>query len=200
MSSPSNPFADEPLPELPGRLQSAASPLNPYAAPVSTGEYEVDLPPGVGIWRDGNCVVVHERARFPSRCLFTNEPEAERLLQTITWSYPIDWSSRKSTFSYGICQSALRKIRRQQIIALAVSGVSFLLLVLLFTSGFLDPNNNGWLVFFLAVLTIAALKISWDRKGLLVFQSIKQKYFWLKGPKRPFLDSLPKWPGIGHPT
>jgi len=198
MSSSSNPFADEPLPESPQRLTSAASPLNPYAAPASMGEYDVELPPGIGIWRDGNCLVIHEQASFPLRCLLTNEPQEERVLQTLTWSYPIDWSSRRTEIRFGLSQSALATIHRQRMIALIVAGISLSLLAVLFITGLMDRFGNGWLIFFLVTLIIAALKISWDRKGLLVFQSAKQKYLWLKGAKRPFLESLPQWPGIGH--
>jgi hypothetical protein len=72
MTSP-NPFADDPSPPEQVRLHSAADPLNPYAAPAGTDPARKSQP-GIGMWRDGPLVVMHVRATFPDRCVFTNEP------------------------------------------------------------------------------------------------------------------------------
>lgn len=98
-----NPFADDPSPSGQTRLHSAADPLNPYAAPAG-----LDAPrksdPGIGMWSDGPLVVMHQRATFPDRCVFTNEHTEIRRRQNVPWSYAIDVSSRILELHFGVCE------------------------------------------------------------------------------------------------
>src|SRR5689334_15396307 len=123
--SSQNPFADEPLPEHAVRLQSAADPLDPYAAPAGTAEYQTDRDPGVGMWRDGKWLVMHREAEFPLRCIFSNL-EAETFgKQSITWAHLNDLRGQTVKLNYGLTFACRSRMRRTLVIAVIVDLVAW---------------------------------------------------------------------------
>jgi hypothetical protein len=196
MASQPNPFADEPLP-IGERLQSAASPLNPYAAPASVGEYSPTPAPGVGIWRDGPLLVMHEAAIFPNRCLITGEETPERRSQNVAWYYPIDWSTRTMRVEYALSTVARQQIRSRRTIASLISAAGALVLLIgLFGPAWILESIGGWGIFASIVGIVAGLSVVINAGRVLRFQKVRYPYFWLQGSQPPFLNSLPQWPGM----
>lgn len=199
----SNPFADDlpPRPSLPDATAEPASSdgLNPYAAPVLPGGYRPEFSPGIGIWREGNCVVIHPTASFPRRCVLTNEPEAERRHEDIAWSQLLAVAVRHQTFEYSLSAAGVAQRKRQRIrVILFQSSVFIFFALTVFGTTFRHGSIVHFLPIALFVLGITTALILFQREGqLLVFRSCRQGYFWLTGPKTPFLDTLPAWPGFG---
>ncbi len=179
-------------------MHSAADALNPYAAPSGAAEYQLPTDPGVGVWRDGKAIVVHVDAKFPPRCLKTNDPSELEHTQKITWSYMFDWWQRRNYFSYALASYLWKRNRliRQIGIILMVLGL------LLFIGSFLLARvdaDYGTVAFFISLVSFV---IGWNtvtRWGnYLKFVKANKSYLWLKGAGRPFIESLPQWPGLNR--
>ncbi|QDU28321.1 hypothetical protein ETAA8_34210 [Anatilimnocola aggregata] len=198
--SSSNPFAeDDALLKDQERSQSTASPLNPYAAPPSSGEYHASRELGVGIWRERDMLVIHAEADFPPRCLLTNELADEWRSQEVKWWYAIDWMSRRKTFVYAISAEGYAVEARQRrrkfmwgliMLALAIALVTGTALVGRF------GGNIATLAYILVSIGVILLISGYRYQNTLQFRQIRKDYFWLHGAKRAFLDSLPAWPGV----
>ena len=199
MTSP-NPFADEPQPTNVVRLQSAADPLDPYAAPAGAEEYRRPVDPGVGVWRDGDFLVVHLDADFPRRCLLTNAPTNKRQWQTITWSYAIDWSQRHTSFTYGMSPAIWNRNRRVRHAAAAAGMLAFLSLLVMGLVprdfNLLQGNYGAVVLIGLMAVIVIAILLCWHWGYPLRFVKARQSYLWLSGGGQAFLNSLPVWPGL----
>lgn len=199
--SSANPFADEPLPEHAVRLQSAADPLDPYAAPSGMAEYKTDLDPGVGMWRDGKWLVVHREATFPPRCILSNLEAETFNKQTITWAHLNDWRGQTVKLNYGMTFASRSRLRWRLGIAIAVDVVA-LTIALGIVGLVLDgpPEFSAPFVGFgglvLAAVMGATLKVAWNAVNTLSYVSSNKAYVWLSGAGTPFLNSLPPWPGF----
>jgi hypothetical protein len=194
-----NPFADDPLPEHAVRLQSAADPFDPYAAPAGADEYKTDRDPGVGTWRDGKWLVMHREAEFPPRCIFTNLEAETYGKQSITWAYLYDLRGHAVKLRYGLTIASRNRMRRMLAIAIIVDIVIFALMSLLVgvrlnSDGPLAAFGPLFLVFVL--LFGVTIKIAWNAFNPLNYVSSKKSYVWLSGAGSPFLNSLPTWPGF----
>jgi hypothetical protein len=202
MATSPNPFADEPLPDHVVRLRSAADPLDPYAAPPSADEYRPPANPGVGLWRDGNYVVMHLDVEFPRRCLATNEPTASRRQQKLSWSYAIDWSSRTLKLEFGISpaeQQRMKLVRRRALVIAAVPVAVFIVLRLFPEMTIENMGLSGWtspIYFGLAAAFFGAASHAWNPGITLQFVRARKSYLWLSGAKPAFLESLQIWPGL----
>jgi hypothetical protein len=196
----SNPFADDPLPEGVVRLAPAVDSLNPYAAP-SCADGGPGNDPGVGLWRDGRHLVMHLDARFPPRCLTTNEPGTILRKETVNWCYPIDWGMRQLVVEYFISPTEKARIARVRGQGLMLAGVSLLLIILLMGVSLSSPrfgSIDSWLFFFflLGGAILVGLSKAWRAGKHLEFVQARKSYLWLTGPNEAFLSSLPAWPGL----
>src|SRR6476469_6580915 len=123
MTTSPNPFADDPQPQT-KRLQSAADPLNPYAAPTGVDEYRPEGP-GVGAWRNGELVVIHESVDFPERCIWTNQATNRRFRQNFTLQW-VGLFSSTIPFEYSFSAEALRKVTGNMLASLGMVAASLL--------------------------------------------------------------------------
>lgn len=192
MSSP-NPFADDPLPRA-ERLQSAVDPLNPYAAPTGVDEYRPEGP-GVGAWRNGELVVIHESVNFPERCIWTNQATNRRFQQSFTYG-PWVFSST-IPFEYSFSAEALRKVTGNMLASLGMVAASLVILTAIFA---LQANHVAyftWLspIFMITMMIGVGMLFRYSRSPLSLIHH-EQKYYCIRGAKEPFLKSLPKWPGL----
>lgn len=199
----SNPFADAPLPAG-ERLQSAADPLNPYAAPVGVDEYRVQTGPGPGIWRNGDLIVIHQSLDLPRRCIWTNEPSERRLTLALTYSTWLGLRNWSIHFDYSFSRTALRQVMKIGLTSGLVALGSFLALMGLFVIENTEIVQFTWLAT-LCVIVAPLLVISLLVACGLVWKQLQpplslihqeQGYFCLRGAKEPFLQSLPNWPGL----
>jgi hypothetical protein len=195
MTTSPNPFADEPLPQT-ERLQSAADPLNPYAAPVGVAEYQ-PTGPGVGAWRNGELVVIHESVNFPERCIWTNQETNRRFTHHFTYGSWIGIDSQTISFDYSFSAEARQKVVGNVLASLGMFAASLVFLIGLFA---LDRNNIAhltWLspIFMITMMLGFGMMLRYSRSPLALIHH-EQKYYCIRGAKEPFLRSLPKWPGL----
>jgi hypothetical protein len=195
MAASPNPFADDPQP-LTERLQSAADPLNPYAAPLGVDEYRPEGP-GVGAWRNGELVVIHESVDFPERCIWTNQATNRRFQQKFTWA---NWGGLFSStipFDYSFSAEATRKVVSNVLAAAGMVAASLLILTALFMLERRGILYLTWLspIFMITMMIGVGMLFRYSRSPLSLIHH-EQKYYCIRGAKEPFLKSLPKWPGL----
>ena len=195
MTTSPNPFADEPLPQT-ERLQSAGDPQNPYAAPVGVAEYR-PTGPGVGVWRNGELVVLHESMDFPARCIWTNQETKRRFQQHFTYGSWLGINSITIPFDYSFSAEAKQKVVGNVLASLGMSAASFAFLVGLFALDRHDIVHLTWLspIFMITMMLGFGMMLRYSRNPLSLIHH-EQKYYCLRGAKEPFLRSLPKWPGL----
>ena len=196
MSQP-NPFADEPLP-VGKRLHSAADPLNPYAAPAGVAEYQVQTDgPGVGVWRNGDLIVIHQSLNLPDRCIWTNEPTLRRFTNWLTYSTWLGLRNWKIGFDYGFSRTALRKVMKVAIIGLLIFVGSVGAIAGLIALESYNLLHLTWLApFFMILAAVGCLLAVQQAQHPLTLIHQENGYFCLRGAKEPFLKSLPNWPGL----
>jgi hypothetical protein len=190
---------------------------NPYAAPREVNPFGEVVPmhpmqqPGVamGLWRQGNVLVMHKAAPLPDICLKSNLPATRRLKRTMYWHHPaIFLTILLSVLIYIILVLCLRKKavihipltdewfarRRMRILVAwciaAVGAVAFVAGVMV-----ADHNDLGVLFILLGVVLVVAGALVGSIGGRLVYPSrITDEYAWIKGVNREYLDRLPVWP------
>lgn len=201
MSGP-NPFAEQSLPDNLFRQESAAEPLNPYAAPTRLVEV-VDnkkeiLEPGEGLWRDGSLLVLHRAAEFPRRCIFTNAATDARHRQTLKWTLAVEWIEADLELDYGVTAALRVRLTQRRRLASWTAGLSFLLAI---GCGWFAPRAGDFgavlgcgLIGFgmLLVMSLVLLRLSGE---FLTISRISPSYYWLEGAGPAFLRSLPAWRG-----
>jgi hypothetical protein len=194
-SSAPNSFADEP--QSPGtiRLQSAADPLDPYAAPAGAAEYFESLGPGVGLWRVEHELVMHRHAAFPPRCVLTNDPHAELVHRRVAWNHPFDLDLLgRLVVPYAILPSAARGLGYKRILSACIA-LAALATVAYCVSIFSLPFV--FLIIPIGILSVVFFecsKIAWGAACPLRIVARGGDYFWIIGVGPEFLASLPAWP------
>lgn len=189
MNSPKNPFADEPLAQNP-QLRAVGDLSNPYAAPTAVDVVNQEPPPGVGMWCDGSSLVMHQRALFPARCLITGAYTGKRYRQIVVCKNGL--ASRTMTADFGLAPPEKRRLWWRRLLAMAVCFAPFVLLILI-------PYEQTRFIAFFGIMVICGpmlivLDITVGR--LLKFEKAERSYYWLRGAGKPFLDTLPQWPGF----
>jgi hypothetical protein len=162
--------------------------------------------PGAGVWRNKSMLVMSKDAALPDRCVKCNEPAyGRRLKRKLTWHHPaiyilifvalliyliIALILRKSAIvEIGVCEMHLAKRRRNILITW--------LLVLLGIVGFILGIGlaDGTYALVGAFLLIAAIIYGLVVVKLVAPGKIDDKFVWLKGVNKAYLDELPQWPG-----
>jgi uncharacterized membrane protein len=142
---------------------------------------------------------------LPYRCVKCNEPTEKRLKRKVTWHHPalyliilvalliyliVALIVRKSaTVEIGLCEEHQKKRRRNILITwglVLLSVGSFVMAVML-------EDINYFLVGF--VLLIAAIIYSIVAVRLIAPSKIDDKFVWLRGINKDYLDELPLWSG-----
>lgn len=201
-SSSPNPFADDPRTADAQRLQSAADPLNPYAAPVNAEALE--RPEVVGVWRDGQLLVMHRRAPLPEVCIVTGQPTAQRHWQTMRWHQPVDWGQRALIVEYGILPEVLRMERGVPIIPLIGSVAAWIVTMVgcsLFASlqGLQGQEAEDVMTLGIVIgsiltgLCFLPVIVKRRQSKRLTLVAVEKHYVWLSGPSEAFLRTLPPW-------
>lgn len=171
----------------------AANSPNPYApsavAAVCNRENEL------GVWRDGDALVMHLQAALPPICIRTGEPATHSRQFTLVWFYPVDWSQRRLYMQLPLADApyaAYAKRERAILPAFVISasvGLGALLLPIL-PDGLraaLAVAGFGFAIIWLALVLISG--------NALRFVRAKDQYLWIRGCDPRFLAQLPPWPG-----
>lgn len=171
---------------------------NPYAAsavaePYDRREYEGDLPQKVGLWREGNLVVMHVDAAWPAICVKTGQPAVGwhlvKVLRFVRGS-----SGRHEEIEIPVPLGArwhwlVTRLRWP------LYAVGFLLIpgTVMFLAW--HPGERGVGLLLIAIIVSAFALILGGLLGeTLVFAGNRGNYVWLAGAQKPFLTQLPPWP------
>ena len=163
--------------------------------------------PGSGVWRDKSKMIVSKGAQFPDRCVKCNAPaHGSRLKRKLTWHHPAIYIlilvatliylivamivRKTATVQLGLCQEHMAKRRRNvvitwSIILLGVGG--FVLTVIVGDNNFLLAGIS--LILAGIIYAVVALRIVTPAR-------IDDKFAWLNGVNKDYLNELPQWPGV----
>lgn len=163
--------------------------------------------PGSGVWRDKSKMVVSKGAQLPDRCVKCNAPApGAKLKKKLTWHHPaiyilifvalliyliVAMIVRKAvTVELGLCEEHMAKHRRNVFITW--------LLILLGVCGFVMAVIVGDNNFLLAgiLLILAGIIYAVVAVRIVTPAKIDDKFAWLKGVNKDYLDELPQWPGV----
>ena len=161
--------------------------------------------PGRGVWRERSKLVMSRDAELPPRCVKCNVATHLRLKRRLTWHHPalyliilvalliyfiVAMVLRKSaTVEIGLCDEHQAKRRRDIWITIALVIVGLLGFVC--AIGFGDPTYLllAFGAFFAALIYgIAVARVIAPAK-------IDDRFVWLTGVNKQYLDELPSWPG-----
>lgn len=186
-----------------------ADSLNPYAPPTARLVLETDA----DCWRDGKQVVLRRGADFPHRCVRCNAPgmpgpRAQRFYWHSPWLYllviinilvyaVVALLARRSVKLYPVLCDAHRRERRVAalvVIALVLGGIGLLGVAIdLDAKGSpLQPVALGAVPL---VMLLAIALAAWKLRTLTAVR-IDTLEVRVRGVGRPFLDSLPDYPGV----
>jgi hypothetical protein len=166
---------------------------NPYESPATAGGCFSEELAGIGVWRDGSYLVMHQRAQLLGFCIKTGQP-AERFVPfKLRWHYPIDWITRRLRVELPFCDVAYRASRRKRFLGMVVLVGTMAFLVasqLLLT---IHPPQGLFML-----LAIGGIVVSnWLRLPPLKFIRARGDYLWFSGAGTGFLANFPNWTG-GH--
>ena len=170
--------------------------LNPYAAPAAAGGYDGRDREEVGVWADGNLLVVHLQAKLPPICLETGQPAARWRKFDVLWSYPIDWSLRRQRLWLPLGEAPFRRYRRWWWIgclSLVTPLLAGLQIALIWRKAGPPAEAMGGLFVLVLISAALCLTSSWLIGRPLRFVRVKGSHLWLKGASPAFLQQLPPW-------
>ncbi|MDG2381887.1 MAG: hypothetical protein P8N76_09440 [Pirellulaceae bacterium] len=193
---------------------------NPYKSPVSDDDLsEIDLGQvtTLGVWRDGNLLVMAKNANLPQRCLKTNGPASPiPIRHRLAWHHPSIYLplllgmlpglviyvlviyvllaiifGEKTTVDVWLSDRWKAVRRRRLIIAWSFAAVG---IVTCLVSGLLMSSGTPWwtisLIFGLLLTFVGTL---WALQAACVItpKRITGSHVWLKGVHPEYLGNLP---------
>jgi hypothetical protein len=175
------------------------SDLNPYASPTAPPTAQPPFDVGVGAWRHGSLLVIHQDVQLLGICVKTGRPATQWRLVKIRWSHPLIWPREYLHLWLPLCDRRAFWMGRGRRIAALGSVLLCAIVLSLLVASILLPGilQNGELVILVwgSGAVGGILLCWWFSLGIpLVFVRRKRKYFWLSGAHRQFLASLPNWP------
>jgi hypothetical protein len=164
--------------------------INPYASPQIDG-YNLQSQE-VGVWQDGELIVMHVSATLPPICVKTGKPAEHYSDITIRWvqnflpwnltiKVPLTWAAFRAAIAVPVAAFLAALVFTAALVGAAASfGDESILLMLL--------------VVVLAVATIVMGIRALNALGnLLRVHRTDGKYLWLSGAGPLFLRQLPEW-------
>ena len=170
--------------------------LNPYASPAEAGGYDRQ-PFGVGVWRDGPLLEMHQKAELPRFCIHTGEPAVGGREYVLVWKPPGSIFTTSKPVLIPLCRNCVRQFLRLRVqifaaLGLGIAGGGVILAGAFFGiwPGTLALAGLG-LVMFAILYGLYALGI--NSRALLVVHA-QGEYLWLREVHPDFLRRLPPWP------
>lgn len=199
------PPADAYYPQTPTSSSAAESPGDAYVfpPPPSTGVY-----PQGGVWHDHDKLVMSKDAALPDRCVKCNRPADGLLLKrNLYWHNPFIYVlilvgilvylivalivRKTATVNIPLCEAHLAR-RRNTLIA-------GWLLILLGLGGFIlaAAIDYPMLILGAALIMLAGFIFAIAAARIVIPTKIDDRFVWLKGINKDYLDQLPRWAGLG---
>jgi hypothetical protein len=168
--------------------------VNPYASPAGVGGYAPDLDRGVGVWRDGDRVVIHKEVELPRICLITGEPARFGYPLEIVWRQGAEISTRRLRLNAPLSAAIHRSYRRRRWAAIGgfLASVGWLSFAI-FLHEIVGQRVVSLSIGLTAFVAAAAFFTYCYYSQLLYFVAASGSYLWLKGADRRFLARLPPW-------
>jgi hypothetical protein len=191
--------------------------FNPYAPPKAiTPPLTSQPPPGydprVGLWRQGNILVMHKAAPLPDRCVKSNQPANGRTLRrNLRWHSPLVYLallahvliyiilalclSKTATIHIGLSEEWFARRRRVMIVSWSI----VLLSVVLFVAGIALVGQQGDNIGPFLIIGGIFLFLGGAIYGLMAARLVSptkmtDTHIWLKGVHPDYLANLPHWP------
>lgn len=144
-------------------------------------------------------------ARLPDRCIKCNQPTQGRLKRNFTWHHPAIYLlllaawliylivvmvvRKRATVELGLCDEHRQKRWRNILIMWGLLLLGFVCFVLAVAAEDGSPALLGMLFIIVGVIFgIVAARV-------VVPSRIDDRFVWLKGINKDYLDLLPQWPG-----
>ena len=174
--------------------------INPYASPAEAGGYDDRQPFGVGVWRDGGLLVMHQNAELPRFCVHTGEPAVGGREYVLIWKYPGSVFTSSKAVLIPLCRKCIREFLRLRAQSFVGLGLAVLGLLLMFAASTLEEWGFvavvGTLVFggFGVLLWLHAY---WTLGRPLSVVHAQGDYLWLQDVHPGLLQHVPVWPPSG---
>jgi hypothetical protein len=161
--------------------------------------------PGEGVWREGKNLVISRDALLPDRCVKCNAVTTGRLKRKLAWHH---WAiyllillslliyaivamiiRKRATVDLGLCD--VHKAKRRTYIwitlLMILGGVAGFVLAIAVYDG--TPALIGLLLLITGfVFGAIMIRVTYPSK-------IDDRFVWLRGVNKEYLDQLPVWPG-----
>lgn len=177
--------------------------VNPYAAPQPDLPYDALADKNCSVWRDGDLLVMREKAVLPDRCIKCNAPQARALKLKLDYAGPNrsfvlsnPLNARTVRMNVPICDRH-RRLRRMKIaraLCLYLLALALLVPVLYY---FVFQVGSVKLVFLLIAL-VAFARVFWDLPHWappVEPHKIDSELIWLSGVDSGYLAQFPPFPG-----
>jgi hypothetical protein len=171
------------------------SDTNPYAAPA-TGDGPVPLEVGVGVWREGHLIVMHESASLPPFCVKSGMPALRRAIVEI-FRFELAAAPIKLAVPLAHWWRIVAVWCRYHVLLLAVGVMlpAFMLAPML-------KRLTGDQMEVQIAIGAGAFYLSLFAFGIIFGSPLNcvrshGHYIWLKGADLRFLDRLPDWNPLG---
>jgi hypothetical protein len=159
------------------------------------------------VWREGSLLVMSERASLPDRCVRCNAPASEQLKRKLVW-YPryiilvfifirligiilYLMKRKRATIHVGLCEAHLKRRQLGKQVCGVLVGFGFLLL-------YVASNGYNVLILFSGLSILTGIITFSVLCRTVTAHKIADKYIWLKGVDRDFLEDLPPMPGYAR--
>ena len=173
--------------------------INPYASPAEAGGYDRQ-PFGIGVWRDGPLLVMHQKAELPRFCVHTGEPAVGGREYVLVWKPPGAIFTTSKPVLIPLCRACIRqflRLRAQLVMALGLAVVAG---GLVFAAALFDEWTWIAVMTGLCLGTFAVLfglyALGTNSRSLLVVRS-QGDYLWLQDVHPGLLQHVPVWPPSG---
>jgi hypothetical protein len=179
----------------------SSDPLNPYAPSAVAVPQDPLAAAGVGCWRHGSLLVLHEDALLPPLCVKTGKPAAEYRRSPLRWSHPLRWPREYVQFDVPLSPRPIFWYGRGRPLVLVLAAAATLLSTAAAAAGIAliesaaGSGEVATMIIVVGVITVCCVVACWSAlaQPLWVVRR-KKKYYWLSGAKRRFLEQLPSWP------
>lgn len=158
-------------------------------------------------WRDGDRLVLRRNSPVaPDRCIFTNEPifETTKLSRKLSWGrngpggawlptkFQMLWALADMKF-VTVTVGVSGKVKATQFVTMVIAFAAVIMGAGLFFHGIKQGGVPPPLTYLGggAALIVIALTLLVNAYAIVDLVSMDDEFIWLRGAKKPFLDSLP---------